>query len=444
LAALAKCARVRPSTARRPSPRSPKKKLAAAIAQNKTGEMVHRSGWDHKFWPRTAVSSRQDLDSGCPTIPFPRSLFFRPVAVVQFSRTKTRRHHRQNPNPPAVKSNTIRPAEPDGRLKEGSAISFGRGTKIRPPHSNDRRQQNGIELVLADVADKDVTSIKTIPSRRSRQSFAAHEATTPWDDFLTYAKLKSEGKLTVRITKWTFHSLARRRLEQMRKGRRHPRTWLRNGAPKRVTDVSSAPALPPCSRPIPTIQQHPESSHGAGEKLKSSRLEARKAGFNSHFHAIGDRANRVVLDHSSRCPQSQRPGDRRESNRTRRTSSPLPTFALRQHASIRLHAAIDQNKACAAGPKKARAAPTASRGLRLEFHSKISARRLAFGTTYDVDVIKPVPRTLRLASPWKLRRRPRSGWQPQEKKISVDDCIRALHSGSPAYAEFHEKEKRAN
>jgi predicted amidohydrolase YtcJ len=124
--------------------------------------------------------------------------------------------------------------------------------------------------------------------------------------------LKSEGKLTVRITEWLPFAAPLERLEQMRREGGTTDPWLRTGALKMVTDGALG------SRTAAMLAPYSDDAKTSGiltmepEKLRALAIERDKAGFQLNFHAIGDRANRISLDVFEAVAKTNGPRDRRD------------------------------------------------------------------------------------------------------------------------------------
>jgi len=417
------------------------KRLAAAVALAKPGEWIAGSGWDHTLWPEKRFPTRKDLDSVSPNNPVFLVHISGHVAVANSAALKLAGITAKTTNPTGGEVEHDADREPDGMLKEGSAMSLVE-SKIPPP-SNERRKK-GIEMALADVAANGVTSIQdnSLVDALGKAG-ASGTGNDTWDDFLTYRKLKSEGKLTVRITEWLPFSAPLERLEQMRKEGGTTDPWLRTGALKMVTDGALG------SRTAAMLAPYSDDPKTSGiltmepEKLKILAIERDKAGFQLNFHAIGDRANRISLDTFEAVAKANGPRDRRDRIEHAQVValSDIPRFAsLQVIASMQpSHQTTDMRWA------ESRVGPDRIKGAYAWASLQKFGARLAFGTDYDVEVISPFRGLYACVTrlPAAAGELPdggtTGGWQPQEK-ISLADCIRAYTTGS-AYAEFSEGKK---
>jgi predicted amidohydrolase YtcJ len=395
------------------------KRLAEGIAQHHEGQWITGFGWDHTFWPEKKFPNRQQLDAVSPKNPVILTHVSGHVAVANSLALQLAGIDKSTPNPSGGEIEKDANGELTGMLKEGAAMRLVE-SKIPAPAMEQRRK--GIELALADVAKSGVTSVQD---------------NSAWEDFLIYRALKSEGRLTVRITEWLPFAAPLEKLEQMRREGGTTDPWLRTGALKMVTDGAlgsrTAAMLAPYSddpstRGIMTMEP---------EKLRQLAMERDKAGFQLNFHAIGDRANRVALDAFEAAAKANGPRDRRDRiEHAQVVAAPdIPRFArLQVIASMQpSHETSDMRWA------EQRVGPERVKGAYAWATMQKFGVRLAFGTDYPVEPITPFRGLYACVTRELPTGGPQGGWQPQEK-ISLADCIRAYTSGS-AYGEFMEGKK---
>ena len=395
------------------------KRLAEGVAQHKEGEWIRGSGWDHTFWPDKKFPNRQQLDEVSPKNPVILTHISGHVAVANSLALQLAGISKATANPSGGEIERDAAGEPTGMLKEGAAIGLV-DSKIPPPSAEQRRR--GIELALADVAQHGVTSVQD---------------NSAWEDFLIYRAIRNDGKLTVRITEWLPFPAPLGKLEQMRRDGGTTDPWLRTGALKMVTDGALG------SRTAAMLAPYSDDPSTSGimtmepEKLRALAIERDKAGFQLNFHAIGDRANRVVLDVFEAAAKANGPRDRRDRIEHAQVvaASDFPRFArLQVIASMQpSHQTSDMRWA------EQRVGPERIKGAYAWATMEKFGIRLAFGTDYDVEPITPFRGLYACVTRELPTGGPQGGWQPQEK-ISLDDCIRAYSSGS-AYGEFMEGKK---
>ena len=395
------------------------KRVADAVAQHKEGEWITGSGWDHTLWADKKFPNKQELDAVAPKNPVFLVHVSGHVAVANSLALLHGEITRDSPNPPGGMIERDAEGVATGMLEEDSAMSL---VSVRIPDLKIDQRRRGIQMVLSDAAKSGVTST---------QDFS------DWADYLVYAQLKEEGKLTLRITEWLPFLLPLDQLQNMRAQGGTSDPWLKTGALKAFTDGAlgsrTAAMLAPYSDDLSTsgiLTNDPD-------KLRAMAIERDKAGFQLNFHAIGDRANRVALDVFAGVAKTNGPRDRRDRVEHAQILAPedLPRFAqLKVIASMQpSHETTDMRWA------GLRIGPDRSKGAYAWASLQKSGARLAFGTDYPVEPLNPMRGLYACVTRELPDGGPTGGWQPQEK-ISLDDCIRAYTSGS-AYAQFEEGKK---
>ena len=176
--------------------------------------------------------------------------------------------------------------------------------------------------------------------------------------------------------------------------------------------------------------QHPE-------QMFTDMKGADKAGLQIAIHAIGDRANRTILDLYQRIEKDNGPRDRRlrTEHAQHLTAADIPRFAqLHVIASMQPYHAIDDGRWAEKrlGPERIHYA--------YDFRSLLdSGAILAFGSDWPVAPLKPLMGIYAAVTRRTLDNRNPNGWIP-EQKISVAQAVHAYTMGS-AYAQFDEKIK---
>jgi predicted amidohydrolase YtcJ len=176
--------------------------------------------------------------------------------------------------------------------------------------------------------------------------------------------------------------------------------------------------------------QHPE-------QMFTDMKGADTAGLQIAIHAIGDRANRTILDLYQRLEKENGPRDRRLriEHAQHLTAADIPRFAqLHVIASMQPYHAIDDGRWAEKrlGPERIHYA--------YDFRSLLdSGAVLAFGSDWPVAPLKPLIGIYAAATRRTLDNRNPNGWIP-EQKISVAQAVHAYTVGS-AYAQFDDQIK---
>jgi predicted amidohydrolase YtcJ len=173
------------------------------------------------------------------------------------------------------------------------------------------------------------------------------------------------------------------------------------------------------------------------EQMYADINGADKAGLQIAIHAIGDRANRTILDFYQRLEKDNGPRDRRLriEHAQHLTAEDIPRFAqLHVIASMQPYHAIDDGRWAQKrlGAERIRYA--------YDFRSLLdSGAVLAFGSDWPVAPLQPLMGIYAAVTRRTLDNRNPNGWIP-EQKISVAQAVHAYTVGS-AYAQFDEKIK---
>ena len=187
----------------------------------------------------------------------------------------------------------------------------------------------------------------------------------------------------------------------------------------------------PETRGLPAEEMFPE-----GAMLQRVR-DADRAGLQVLIHAIGDRANDLVLSIFEDVAKSNGPRDRRWRIEHAQHLRPqdIPRFAgAGVIASMQPYHCADDGRWAEKRIGKGRARGTYA------FRSLLDAGAwLAFGSDWTVAPLDPIQGVAAAVTRRTLDGRHPNGWVP-EQKISVEEAVRAYTLGS-AYAEFQEQVK---
>ena len=402
-------------------------RVRAAADKASTGEWITGRGWDQtrlrpgeldaSGWPTKAT-----LDRAAPNHPvYLRRVDghtgwanSRALEIAGVTRATP------DPNGGEIVRNTR--GEPTGILKETAKDLM---DAVVPPPGPEKRRR-GILAALDLAARTGVTSVQT--------------EITP-QDLEVYRALRGEGRLTVRVYGWFPLTIDNVR-ELQRRGVKAATgdAWIRTGIVKAYADGTlgsrTAYMLEPYADDPSTrgIQRIPQS------EMDALVLAADQAGLQIAVHAIGDAANREVLDSIERAQSAT--GHRGARHRIEHAqvldAKDIPRFAqLGVIASMQPTHATSDMRWAEERIGHARAAEGAYAWRKL-----VAANaRIAFGTDFAVEPLDPVE-GLYSAVTRQSRQKPGTppgGWLPEER-LSMDEAI-ALYTAGSAYAEFQEADK---
>jgi predicted amidohydrolase YtcJ len=404
-----------------------KARIAERVKTAAPGEWILGGGWDDTKWPVQKIPTRQDLDAITGDHP---ALFIRTdghMLVANSAALRVAGVTKQTPDPPGGRIDREPNGEPAGGLRE-TAQDLAR-KKVPPPTKAQRRR--GAELALQEAARYGLTSAQD---------------NSQWDDFLTYAELEKEGKLTLRITEWLPFQQPVNVLEQRRGFHAPQDPMLHSGMLKGFMDGSIGSHTAAMLAPYTDEPKNSGLPQFEQAKLDQMAAERAAAGFQMGFHAIGDRgvamaleafatAERYVEEKNPKAPQLRRPGGFRFRVEHAQVVAPGDFARFRQLQVIASmqpnHLLTDMNWAITRiGAERAKYSYAWAEFLKNNVV-------LAFGTDYPVEPITPF-RGLYAA----VTRKNEAGTKEYvpEQKISIDQAIAAYTTGA-AYAEFAELEK---
>jgi predicted amidohydrolase YtcJ len=312
--------------------------------------------------------------------------------------------------------------EPTGLLKDNA---MGLVDRVVPDPSDDMRDR-ALAVAMKYVNERGVTSIHNMGS---------------WADLATFVRARKANALTTRIygvvplADW---ERLRAVVDRHEHGGEHGRgdAWLRVGGLKGFVDGSLGSHTAAFHEPFEDAPKDRGLLVNTPENLYRWISGADKAGLHVMVHAIGDRANGMLLDIFERVAAENGPRDRRFRIEHAQHLAPadIPRFAkLQVIPSMQPYHAIDDGRW---------AEKYIGQRIRTTyaFRSLLDAgARLAFGSDWFVAPPTPLEgiyaavtrRTLDDANP--------GGWVPEEK-VSVEEALRAYTSGA-AYASFDESVK---
>jgi predicted amidohydrolase YtcJ len=398
-----------------------RERIRAFAARSPKGRWILGGDWDHENWTPPRLPTRQLIDAVTPDNPVFSNRLDGHMALANSLALKLAGITRETPDPPG--GTIVRDArgEPTGVLKDAAMTAVNRVI----PAPTDEEIAEALRAAMRYAAENGVTSVQDMSA-------------SP-DVFAVYQKLLAAGELTVRVyahqplPQW--QHLARIGL---RAGFGNDK--LRLGALKGFADGSlgSTTALfyepyldAPGTAGLPSDEMIPES------KMLSNILGADRASLHIAVHAIGDKANRAILDMFAEAERQNGARDRRfriEHAQHLRLED-IPRFARQKViASMQPYHAIDDGRWA-----ENRIGPERAKGT-YAFRAFLDAGAvLAFGSDWFVAPLDPLMGIYGAVTRRTLDGQRPGGWVP-EQKISVAEAVRAFTLGS-AYASFEERSK---
>jgi predicted amidohydrolase YtcJ len=396
------------------SPEELVRRVREHVSRLAPGEWMTGGDWDHERWPGTMLPDRSWIDSVTPR---------NPVFLSRYD------GHMWLANSLAL-----------------AAAGLDRSAREIPGGEIIRRREGELTGVLKDEAGDPVFAAIPAPSPAQLDSALAramrHAASlgvtglvsvsTSWPEIAALQRAEAAGTLTFRVSNYVPLSQWRSASDTLR-ARGSGDDWIRTAGVKGVVDGSlgsttalfDAPYLDaPRSRGLFTT---PEDS------LRQWIGAADSVGLHVVVHAIGDRANGVLLDIFDSVATAHGRRDRRFRIEHAQHLRPadIPRFAaLGVIPSMQPYHAVDDGR-WAAKRIGGRIRTTYA------FRSLLDAgARLVFGSDWTVAPLDPVQGIKAAVTRQTLDGQHPEGWVPEEK-ISVEEALRA-YTVHNAYAVFAE------
>ncbi|MEP7131713.1 MAG: amidohydrolase [Acidobacteriota bacterium] len=396
-------------------------RLLAEFARTRpAGEWLTDGAWDHEQWSPARLPTREMLDPATGDHPTCLSRQDGHMSVCNSLALKLAKITRDTPDPPGGVIVRDARGEPTGVLKDAAMDAIG---NVRPARTTPELLE-AFRTGMRHAASVGVTSVQDLPGEAG--------------DLDAWETLRRSGELTLRVhyrlplSRW---EKARDRREAMQNDE-----WVRLGGVKGYADGSlgSSTAL----FDVPYSDDPRNSGVFASEAIPLSRLEERvagadRAGLQVVIHAIGDRANREILDVYERVARANGPRDRRfrVEHAQHLRARDIPRFArLNVIASMEPYHAIDDGRWAEKRIGGGRCRTSYA------FRSLLDAgARLAFGSDWDVAPLSPIAGIDAAVTRRTIDGRNPHGWFP-EQRIGVKEALGAYTSGA-AWAAFEENEK---
>ena len=386
--------------------------LREYAATRPKGEWIRGGYWDHEAWPSRALPTRELIDAATPD---------HPVFVLRLD------GHMALANSLAITLAKVSATAPD---PEGGTIV--RNARGEPAGVF---KDNAMELVSRAIPED--TLEQTITKAQEALKHAASLGVTSIQDMTAsprelraYQELHKRDRLTARI--YSIQNYA----GPMQGGRRGDE-WIHTGARKLFADGSMGSGTAAFFEPYADDPKTSGLLLQSPEVLERAIFEADAAGFQPVVHAIGDRANAIVLDAFEKLARERGTRDRRariEHAQVVRQSDKARFRSAGVIASIQPSHCIDDMRWAERRIGKERTP------ISYDFKSFVDAgARIAFGTDWYVEPLDPMVNLYAAVTRQFPDGTPDGGWFPEER-LTMAQAIEFYTLGS-AYAEFQEHRK---
>jgi predicted amidohydrolase YtcJ len=409
-----------------------RERIASFAATLPAGRWILNGEWDHENWSPARLPTRQLIDDVTRDRPVFVSRLDGHMGLANTAALRLAGIDRNTPDPPGGAIVRDEHGEPTGILKDAAIDAIER--VIPAPSLSEIT--DAVRAAMRYAAENGVTSVQEMANSPD----ASPSGQKLRRDVLTvYQNLLRSGELTVRISVHRplalWEQLADIGITVPFGGEK-----LHLGGLKGYADGSlgSSTALL-----FHGYLDAPQTSGLAAEdmiplsKMQERIVAADAAGLQVAIHAIGDKANKTILDLYEEAERRNGPRDRRFriEHAQHLRQEDIPRFAaLHVIASMQPIHLVDDGRWA-----EKRVGPDVIRGT-YAFRSLLdSGATLAFGSDWPVAPMVPLAGIDAAVTRRTLDGKHPDGWVP-EQKIGVEEAVRAFTMGS-AYASFEEKMK---
>jgi hypothetical protein len=392
-------------------------RVRAFAAKTPRGQWLLGGFWDHESWPDHALPTRALMDAAAPDHPVFLQRLDGHMAVVNSRALALAGVTRDTPVPEGGAILVDGAGEPTGILKDNAMGLVSRAI----PAPSFEETLAGARAALAHAASLGVTTIQDL--------------TTSADQLRAYQALKASGELPARI----YATQERPFGEFLKMGvaTGFGDDWLRIGGVKLYADGSMGSGTAAFFEPYADEPATSGLLLQSPDVLRRMVFDADAAGYQVLVHAIGDRANAVVLDIFDQLAAERGVRDRRariEHAQVVREADKARFAKLGIIASIQPSHCTDDMRWAEKRIGKDRCA------IAYDFKSFLDAGvRVAFGTDWYVEPLDPMIGLHAAVSRQLADGTPAGGWYPEER-LTMAQAIELYTLGS-AYAEFAEARK---
>ena len=380
------------------------KEFAAGL---QPGEWITGGDWDHELWRGTPLPQRDWIDSVTPN---------NPVFVNRLD------GHMALANSAAMRAAGVTAATaapPGGEIVSGGVFKDQAMDLVWRafPEPSAEKRDSALARAMAHAASLGVTA-------------TAHMSAS-WADLATYHRLQQAGRMTLRVAVYLPLDQWQAVADTVKRAGQGD-DWVRIGGVKGYMDGSAGSRTAYFFEPFSDsagysgLMQHTES------EMRTWIGNADSAGLQVAVHAIGDRANALLLAIYDSVARAHGTRDRRFRDEHAQHLRPqeIPLFgALRVVPSMQPYHAIDDGRWLEKriGPVRVRTT--------YPFRSLIGADApLAFGSDWTVAPLDPLLGVYAAVTRRTLDGRHPGGWVP-DQKITVGEALRAYTYGN-AWAMF--------
>jgi predicted amidohydrolase YtcJ len=391
------------------------RRIKAFVGKLKPGEWVLGGVWDHERWPGTPLPDRAWIDSVTPDNPV---FILRLDGHMALANTRALAAARLDRSSPEIPGGSI------VRRADGELTGVLKDEAMNPvyaaiPSPSAEQLDSALAGAMRHAASLGVTAVASM--------------VTGWEEIAALRRARERGALTLRVSNYLSLASWRSAADSL-KSAGPGDDWIRTAGVKGFVDGSLGSTTALMSEPYRDAPGTRGLFVTPEDSLRQWIGGADSAGLQVVVHAIGDRANALLLDIFDSVTTAHGPRDRRfrVEHAQHLRAAEIPRFAaLGVIPSMQPYHAADDGRWASK-----RIGPELIRGT-YAFRSLLNAgARLIFGSDWYVAPLDPRLGLEAAVTRQTLDGLNPGGWVPEEK-ITLEEALRA-YTVSNAYAVFAE------
>lgn len=391
------------------------RRIGAFVKTVPEGAWVQGGNWDHERWPGATLPTAAWIDSVTGNIPVFVSRLDGHMALANSAAMRMAGVTSAIPTPPGGEIVRHRNGEPTGVFKDAAMDLVAAAIPAPTPEQLD----SALVGAMRHAASVGVTAVSHVSAS--------------WEEVAALRRARAQGRLTVRVSVFTPLAGWREAAESLRVNGPGDE-WLRVAGVKGFVDGSLGSTTALFEEPYADARGTSGLFVTPEDSLRAWIGAADSAGLQVAVHAIGDRANAILLDVYDSVARAHGPRDRRfriEHAQHLRPEDMGRMARLGVIASMQPYHAIDDGRWAEKRIGRERIRTTYA------FRSLLDAgAELAFGSDWPVAPLRPAEGLYAAVTRRTLDDRYPEGWVP-EQRITLEEALRA-YTAANARATFRE------
>ncbi len=393
------------------------RRIAAFATTVGEGVWIQGGTWDHERWPGATLPAAAWIDSVTGNTPVFVSRLDGHMALANSAAMRLAGVTSATPTPPGGEIVRDRNGNPTGVFKDAAMDLVASAI----PSPNAEQLDSALAGAMRHAASLGVTAVSHVSAS--------------WEEVAALRRARDQGRLTLRVTVYTPLAGWREAAESLRVSGPGDE-WLRVAGVKGFVDGSLGSTTALFEDPYTDARGTSGLFVTPEDSLRRWIAAADSAGLQVAVHAIGDRANAILLDVYDSVARAHGPRDRRFRIEHAQHLRPVDIERMARFgvlASMQPYHAIDDGRWAEKRIGRDRIRTTYA------FRSLLDAgAELAFGSDWPVAPLRPAEGLYAAVT-----RRTLDGWNPEgwvpAERITLEEALRA-YTAANARATFHEED----